>query len=923
MNAGSMNDLGVTLVWLSLQITALCLVAAAVYWLARRGNPKVGAAATLSALLLISALSVAAFAPGPNWMSVEEAAVETTAAEVTGTSGAIADSTLPARTAATGISWFSVETVSIFAREFERRVQQPIQLPVESWHWTGWLAVLFCLGLGFGSVRLVLGLVSVARLRRSGRKIGGEKIGGEKIAEAQATELLDLICAEFSVTRGVTLCESNGISSAATIGWLRPLVLLPSDWQSWSREELRTVLAHEVAHIAHRDFPCWLLAQVGLLLHFYHPLVHWLAGRLRLEQELAADADAARHSGGAAEYLRNLAELAVRQADRPVAWPARTFLPSRGTLLRRVEMLRDRKANGASPGWRRGVTITAMLLAGILLSGIRQPGDAVAQDSKEKIRKARAEAQKSLAVAQAGKAKATLRTEAKSKSFDLRYVPAASAMLIGARPSALASDRSLQPIIGMLEKEAMGRYGIKVSDVEQVVMVGFQIDENGPPMGREPVVILNLKADSEATVATVVKGLAGGGEMTDKTHNGMKYQESGRTIFYSPNSKTLISGRSEMVTWLMDATKVGPGRHVWAKHFKKVSSSDFVYVLDVDAMKPEIDKLTARARNSPILAAFSPLWEETKLVVVGAGLSGGSLIDLTAVCSSEEGAKKVQQTAQSLVALGKNMLPGAKRQIRNAPPELQKMSADLFGFAESALENMELTQAGNTMRLEVKTEGGSLPVIVALLLPAIQSAREAARRARSRNNLKQIGIAFHNYHEAHSRFPGPTNVGPDGKTVHSWRVALLPFLDARGLHKEYKLDEPWDSENNKKVLAKMPNTFRNPIATGDATHSSYFVLTGADTAIGDGSKEIRFFDVQDGLSNTILAVEAQREIPWTKPEDIPYDAEKDLPKFGGYHKGGFHVVLVDGSVRYLSELINPETLRNLITRSDGTPLGEF
>ena len=194
-------------------------------------------------------------------------------------------------------------------------MQQPIEMPAESWHWTGWLAALFCVGLGLGGVRLLLGLVSVARLRRS----------GEKITEAEAPEQLDIICAEFSVTRRVLLSESQGVSSAATIGWLRPLVLLPSDWRSWSPEELRTVLAHEVAHIAHRDFPCWLLAQVGLLLHFYHPLVHWLAGRLRLEQELAADADAARHSGGAQEYLRNLAELAVRQADRPVAWPARTF----------------------------------------------------------------------------------------------------------------------------------------------------------------------------------------------------------------------------------------------------------------------------------------------------------------------------------------------------------------------------------------------------------------------------------------------------------------------------------------------------------------------------------------------------------------------------------------------------------------------
>jgi hypothetical protein len=194
----------------------------------------------LSALLLISALSVAAFAPGPNWMSSGEAAVETAVLTKTGTTGGSEAAPVATRKASDEIGWFSAETVSIFAQEFERRVQQPIELPAESWHWTGWLAVLFCLGLGVGGVRLV----SVARLRRGGRRIEGRKMEGEAIAEVQASELLDVICAEFSVTRPVGLCESKGVSSAATIGWLRPLVLLPSDWQSWSREELRTVLAH-------------------------------------------------------------------------------------------------------------------------------------------------------------------------------------------------------------------------------------------------------------------------------------------------------------------------------------------------------------------------------------------------------------------------------------------------------------------------------------------------------------------------------------------------------------------------------------------------------------------------------------------------------------------------------------------------------
>lgn len=908
MIAVSMNEFGVTLVWLSLQITALCLVAAAVYGLARRGNPKVGAAATLSTLLLISALSVAAFAPGPSWMPGENAAVETAApTETEAATDSESASTVTPRTA-TDEGWLTAETVSFFAQEFQRRVQQPIEMPAESWHWTGWLAALFCVGLGLGGVRLLLGLVSVARLRRS----------GEKITEAEATEQLDIICAEFSVTRRVALSESKGVSSAATIGWLRPLVLLPSDWRCWSRKELRTVLAHEVAHIAHRDFPCWLLAQIGLLLHFYHPLVHWLAGRLRLEQELAADADAARHSGGAQEYLRNLAELAVRQADRPVAWPARTFLPSRGTLLRRVEMLRDRKANGASPGWRRGVTITAMLLAGILLSGIRQPGSeqtASAQDKTEKTLRQKAQAEKDNAVAQVAVAQARAKGGEKSGQFDLRYVPAASTMVIGIRPASIADNKMLQPMIGALEKDALGKFGIKLADVEQFIAVGFQVGEDGPPMGSDPVIILNLKKSSKANVTSVQKGLVRV-KGVYKRHNGFEYLSSGEAGYYQPNDKTLIAGPEKMVTWLLDATKDGPGKHVWSKQFKQVATSDMVYVVNVEAMKPEIDKQLARARNNPMMAAFSPLWEETKLLVLGAGLSGDSLLDVIAVCGSEDGAKKVQQTAQSLVPLAKNMLDGAKAQMRRMPAQAQKPMADLIGFAEETLEEMKFTQKGKTTRLQVASQGESLPVIVALLLPAVQSAREAARRAQSMNNMKQIGLAFHNYHDVHKKFPGTTNLGPDGKTVHSWRVAILPFIEQKALYEKYRLNEPWDSEHNKKLLDKMPPVFRSPNAINDTTYPSYYGLTGATAGLGDGNGEkIRSFT--DGTSNTVLVVGAKREIPWTKPEDIPFDPKKKLPEFGGYHQTGFLALLADGSVRFMSKTIDEAVLKALLTRNGG------
>ena len=75
--------------------------------------------------------------------------------------------------------------------------------------------------------------------------------------------------------------------------------------------------------------------------------------------------------------------------------------------------------------------------------------------------------------------------------------------------------------------------------------------------------------------------------------------------------------------------------------------------------------------------------------------------------------------------------------------------------------------------------------------------------------------------------------------------------------------------------------------------------------------------ITDGASNTIMAVEARRDIPWTKPEDIPFDPKGSLPELGGYWENGFNALFADGSVRALKSSIQPRILKALITRDGG------
>jgi hypothetical protein len=197
---------------------------------------------------------------------------------------------------------------------------------------------------------------------------------------------------------------------------------------------------------------------------------------------------------------------------------------------------------------------------------------------------------------------------------------------------------------------------------------------------------------------------------------------------------------------------------------------------------------------------------------------------------------------------------------------------------------------------------------------------ERIDRRTSMKNLKQIGLALHNYHDASNRFPFAAiyakNDKMGKKPLLSWRVAILPYVEEYKLYQEFKLDEPWDSDHNKKLLPKMPKVYGPNDAKSD--HSTFYqAFVGKGAAFEGGVSKITFASFKDGTSNTLLIAEAAKAVPWTKPEDLVYDPDKDLPKLGGLFDDGFHVLYADFYVQFIKKDIKPETLRALITRNGG------
>jgi Protein of unknown function (DUF1559) len=181
--------------------------------------------------------------------------------------------------------------------------------------------------------------------------------------------------------------------------------------------------------------------------------------------------------------------------------------------------------------------------------------------------------------------------------------------------------------------------------------------------------------------------------------------------------------------------------------------------------------------------------------------------------------------------------------------------------------------------------------------------------------LEPIAAALDRYHKQHGHFPPPALLSKDGKPLLSWRVLLLPHMGEEELYKQFKLDEPWDSPTNKKLLLRLPQAYRSRTFGGKAWETRVLAFTGPDTVFA-GPRGMRREDIRDGTATTLLAVLASEDsaASWSKPADIAYDAKRPVPPWLGR---GFTAIMADGGIRHIQAATPETTLRALITPRGG------
>jgi len=200
------------------------------------------------------------------------------------------------------------------------------------------------------------------------------------------------------------------------------------------------------------------------------------------------------------------------------------------------------------------------------------------------------------------------------------------------------------------------------------------------------------------------------------------------------------------------------------------------------------------------------------------------------------------------------------------------------------------------------------------------------QRERSKENLKRISRALHQYHEEYNSFPPAYVVGDDNQRWHSWRVLILPYLGEpeKELYSHYRFDEPWNGPHNAKLAPSIPEVFASPYADAKPNTTPYLVPVGRRT-MWPGPFCCKIRDVTDGMSNTVLLLEnPESERQWMEPVDLTHREAQTFYKHRSAidrDEGAFAIAMGDGrAVFFTPSKAGRTRFHGLLTPRGGAPL---
>ncbi len=534
------------------------------------------------------------------------------------------------------------------------------------------------------------------------------------------------------------------------------------------------------------------------------------------------------------------------------------------------------------------------------------------------------------APATAGQAALEAKTST-AATLDLSYIPASAVAAVVLHPRPVLTG----PYAEMLPTEVIAAWGIQnlgfdPLDIEEAVGIATapEVPPGLPPQSREPepnfgIVLRFAKPYSASDVLARLRPMV----ESIRELDGKKFAPLRgpiRTGVYFPNDRTIVAGGLGFVLKMIRAKEVD-SKLTQLLHATDCSGTATA-VFSVDAVRGLVDQAMASA--PPVPPPFADFLKIPDLISSGvakADMRVPGELSLTLHARDVASAEELQQLIQRAIDIGRQMamVQAARENPSSDDPVDQARQKYMMRITSRMFDGLKPKRIGADVKWRTAVSSNPaanmavVGILVALLLPAVAAAREAARHNQSQANLKQIGLSIMNYESAYMRLPARAIFSKDGKPLLSWRMQILPFLGDEGIqfYKDFHRDEAWDSPHNRTLIGRMPQVFSEP-SDAEPGHTHYLAPVGKGLVF-DGDTGVRMADITDGISKTILIVEADKSVVWTKPEDLDVDLSHPVAGLGHAHPNGFMALFCDGHVMAFADSVDSEFLKALFTIAGG------
>jgi hypothetical protein len=524
----------------------------------------------------------------------------------------------------------------------------------------------------------------------------------------------------------------------------------------------------------------------------------------------------------------------------------------------------------------------------------------------------------------AGTQSAAGKNESSGATIDTKYATPGASAIVVLRPAQIMTS----PMSEMLPVEVATAAGLKYLGIDPAnIEEALAFVDLANPMAPAYGVTLKFAAPIRGSdIPERLRAHTQRDQLAGRAY--LKSQQPMLPSLFAPDGRTLIVAPDEVLRRLVEAPAGAKAGSIVERAQKVTGGNDLYAAVNVTSLRPLVQLGLAQSRE-PIPPQAKPFLDALNLIDTAeltVNLSKAGTTSLVAHANDEAAAEQIETLLADAAAQYKEQMTAALAKQKESDDPVERATAQYaermsgrwtqpFMPTREGADLVFFRADGSNSQQQQLVSVAVIGILVALLLPAVQAAREAARRNQSMNNMKQMILACHNYLDTRKSFPAHAIYSADGKPLLSWRVAILPFIEEQALYEQFHLDEPWDSEHNRALIAHMPALYQNPNLGQEPGKTNYLAVVGKECVFDGTAKGSAIPKIIDGTSMTIMLVEAdaERAVDWTKPEDLPFDAKHPTAGLGHLRPGGWLAAFADGHLSFLANTLDSETVRALFT----------